>query len=281
MPTIMYRITDPAFCEFVFHCMQNVSKDVLLELSPAELRWFDSKIKMRRFADKETLEKRLLLLARMGVSYTVVLAADKSKASTILEKTIPDTFRIVKDRAALIKQMHKDDVFVFGSREVSMITHMAAQNSHAEVYILDPVYAEMSRKVNDAIVRSEYINKDIKEAIKGFDEIARIAVASILTVETVPGILGINQEQLNMLLVMLPLRGNYVTIDTLCTLLHQTRRTRNGVAKSATNLTKLGYIAAIHDGQTGRKRTTEYTIMEPGINAAVKWLKYMLKQKED
>lgn len=260
--------------------MCSVSKEKLLELSPQEIRLFDTKVKMRRFSDTESLEKRLLLLAKIGVSYTVVLAADRKRAATILEKTVPDTFRVAKDRMALIKEMHNGGMFVFGSREVSMITHMAAQNSHSEIYILNPEYAEMSRKINESIVKTQYKNNEITEAIKGFDEISKIALASLLTVDSTPGIADITDHQLKILLAMLPLRGNYVTIDTLTSLLHETRRTRNGIAKSATVLTRHGYLAKIHE-QKNRKRESEYTIMEEGINVAVRWLKYMLKQKED
>src|SRR3954463_10777120 len=102
-----YTINDPEFSEWVFHCMRLSSADQRRQLSANELKHLQDDDTIRRFAENESLDKRLLLMVRLGYSYSIISYPQPVDIDTVLTP-VPGQYQLANKRAAIIESMIRD-----------------------------------------------------------------------------------------------------------------------------------------------------------------------------
>lgn len=273
MPARYFTINDPEFSEWVFHCMRLSSFDQKKELSANELKYFEKDEDIRRFAENETLDKRIMMLTRLGYSFTILgypQTVDITKTLT----PIPGQYQLANKRTAIIEQMIRDKVFVLSSRDLTIISHMAAQNSHSQVYVLDYSYVKVREKLNN--YRTRPFTEDIRESVKEADELSKILLNALCTKDIFESICGCNEYEMRILLALFANRNTMVSHDRIAELLQEPYRTK-GIAKVCGNLCDKNYIAR-EPGYRGQHRSQNYMIMEAGITAVMNYIKFVVKK---
>ncbi len=277
MPERQYFINDPDFCEFVYNCMATASTEERMNLNVGELTNFKSKSTMRRFADNESTEKRLLLLARIGIQFCVICAPKSYPVTGLLDEVVTQ-YKIVEKRQALTEAMAKKKVFIISSNHVLIAAHMAAQNSHSQVYVLNYDYLRFSQKLSE--IKTEKARPDlIKESMAGFDLLAKISYVVGSSDIIAESICNVTKNELAILLVLYSNRHTFTSDTTIALKLNESIRSQ-GVSKVCTNLEKNGYLVREpgHDRSKARHRNNKYMIISKGIDAVMHYMKFIQKQ---
>lgn len=266
----MYLINSPELSEYVFYVMSTTPQEDKLRLTGKELAYFKDQQTMRRFADNETMEKKLLLLAKLEVPYCLVIG-ERHNVEMVLDEVFTQ-YKYMEKRKALTEAMARKKIFVLSANEVLLGLHMAAQNSHSRVYVLNYDYVKMNQKLLDT--GNTTVNHDVQDAKNGFDILSRATLLTILKHDLTQQMFGIGPFHLQVLLVAFPYRNTFISAHKIYEIMDMDPRSR-GVVKTATELEKDGYLKALPGYDQQRNRLKTYTIAEKGINTVMLFLKYI------
>lgn len=274
MPTRTWVVDDPALSEYVFHCMRLLPAEKKKDLNSQELLNFKNEKAMRRFAENESLDKRLLLLSRMGYSYCVVVAPTNENLDDLYKK-VTSQYRSAHSRLDIIKAMSEKKIFVLSSRDTLVMSHMAAQNSHSQVYVLDYAYVHLHDKLKSigGMASRPFVN-EARDGMEGLDDLSKIALLALQGDELIQSICGITKFELRILLAMYPERSKMITRDRVSDLMGESKRA-TGVAKSCGELEKRGYLLREPGYRAGKHRSQVYMIGDKGIDTVLKYLTFL------
>lgn len=272
-----YLINDPAFCEYVFACMKNSGNEERAQLSPLELKHFRNDGAIKLFAENATLEKRLLMLARLGISYNIVLGPDKIDMAGAL-KSVPGQYTVGAKKNAITEQFARDKVFIFGSRDLLVVSHMAAQNSHSYLYTLDRKYITLHERSKSML--GQALIHDIKDAIGGFDFFSQVLMDCLANSEDneIMSICGVDHMQMRVLLALYVNRSTMLSIPAICLKIGRPPQSANKLSHVVTKLQEMGYIEQLPGTQKKLSGGRSYMIMEKGIDAVMNYVKYIVKK---
>ncbi len=266
----LYKINLPEFSQFVYHVMATTPMEVRLKLTSQEIVYFANEASMKRFSDQETLEKKLLLLAKLEVPFCVVVGK-RPQVDSVTDQ-LYNQYKYVQKRKALIEAMAREKVFVFSSNQVLMGLHMAAQNSHSKVYVLNYDYVRMNQKLLKTGLSS--VNTDVNDAMAGFDFLSKAILLASLKLKYAQSMFGVSAFEMTILLCMLPYRNTFVNGNKIYEIMGEDVRKR-GLIKVATAMEKEGFLRQFTGIDENRNRLKSFTIAEKGINTVMEFLKYI------
>lgn len=273
MAARFYRINDPGLSEYCFHVMRLCPPEIRSKLNRIELAHFKDEKTLRRFTESATLDQLLLMLSRIGIGFSIVVAPHEVDMDSIMQGTVSQ-YRAVASRKDIIKAMAEKKVFVVSSRDILVMSHMMAQNSHSQVYTLDYTYVELHDKLDNYRIRP--FKKEVKDAVDGFDDLAKLTLNAITSQDSIQSISGVTEFEMSILLAMYPHRQTMIKNDRISELIGESYRS-TGVAKSAGELEKKGYLFR-EAGFRGKHRSQAYMIGEKGIEAVLNYLKFIAKK---
>lgn len=264
----------------MFHCMKYAPHDKVMALSANELKHFKTDVALRHFAEDRPLEQRLLMLIKLGYQFCVLMSPDDKIPLTeeFLAEMVPSYVSGGERKLKLIDKMIKKNVFCFSSKEIMIAAHMAAQNSHLQVFVIDHDFQGMSGRVFPSRVWDE----NILDAMSGFDMLSNILTHAFTSQKSVKSIANLDEHEMRVLLAMYPLRNNYVTVAKLTSILQQLYR-GDYLKKLCIKMDERGLIHRISekemiDQKRKVKKIHEYTIMDEGINCVLSFMKYIVKK---
>lgn len=281
MSTRTYLFTDPEWCEFVFNVMHTASPEQKALLDFNELKHFKNEATMRQFAENEGLEKRMLMLTRLGISF--VMIAYPTARMQLVEEFIFDTDKQFDKRGLtkqeIVKKMAEGNLFVMSSKDIMMSCLMAAQNSHSLLFILNYAYVKYHQMLSD--LRREPALQDYKDAVAGYDLMAKISLMAMnMDDGMVQSICGVNMYEMRILLSLFPYRNTFVKVDVISLRIGQVLRDRNkGVAKVCNYLLQKEMVMQM-PGWEGKRRKPYFTISEKGMQTVHKYSQYLFNQVE-
>jgi hypothetical protein len=269
-----YCFKDTDFSEFVYHALVTASSEAKANLSTTELSKLNYKHGARRFSDNEGLEKQLFVLTRLGYSFCVLVAHEDAKVQNILSDT-GTQFTEVGKRDQVIKLMHSDRFFAFGSRDIMLLSHMAAQNSHSQAYSLNWSYLKLKDSLSANGV--EITSKTMVEAKKAMAELVSWSLQSLLAKDIIEAICEVDEMQLKILMATFPYRGTYVSAKTIADQAGEQQRSR-AFAQKCNWLQKFDYLERAPGHRRSGKKMLSFTITEKGINTLFTYIRYVSKK---
>jgi len=270
-----YHINDPQFSEYVFHCLRTCSLDEKQKLNPQELAYFKDEKSMRRFADNESLDKRLLMLSRIGMRFAIAIEPIEEKTDKVWDDIITQ-YKYASKRRELTEAMAKQKMFVFSSKELMVGIQMAAQNSHSNIYVLDYDYVELNDNLGN--YRIEAFNTVVRDAQKGVAGLSKILIANMAANKITETIAGVTLTQMQVLLAIFPYADTFISGERATRLMFESDRT-TGILRVLGTLEKEGYVTR-HMGYEGKHRKPQFTIAEKGIRAAMEYMRYIIKHSK-
>jgi hypothetical protein len=255
--------------------MRTCSKEEKLGLNRQELAYFKDEKAMRRFADNESLDKRVLLLTRIGIRFAVILESDKEDTDKEWAAVISQ-YKYASKRREITEAMAKKKMFVFSSRELMVGVQMAAQNSHSNIYVLDYDYVNLRDRLSN--YRIEVFNENMRDAQKGVIGLSKVLLANLTSVSVTQQISGVTEMEMQCLLALFPYSDTFVSGEAVNRLMYESDRT-SGVLRVLSTLEKNGYVTR-HVGYEGKHRKPQFTIAEKGIRAAMDYMRYIVKNSK-
>lgn len=273
MAARFYFVNDPDFSEYVFHCMRLCPPEIKARLNPIELAYFKNEKEIRKFAEDQNLDKRLLMLSRIGMSYCILIGPQEVDLNPMMQGVLTQ-YKSAEARQEVIKAMMENRVFVLSSRDIMVMSHLMAQNSHSQVYQLDKAYVLLHDKLQNYRIRP--FKEEVKDAAEGFDMLAKITLNALCSEESITSITGITEFEMKILLAMYPYRNTMITNDRISEFIGESYRS-TGVAKSCGELEKKGCLIR-EVGYRKKHRSQVYMINEKGIDAVLNYLKFIAKK---
>lgn len=273
MASRFYCINIPAFSEYLYNFMKKTPAERKYDLEPEELRHFRNDESIYRFCHNESLDKRLLMLTRIGGSFCVVVAKEDAEIEPILDE-VPEQYQSAKKRLEIVRQMGEKQVFVISSREELAIAHMAAQNSLTQAYTLNYEFVRLQEKLSH--YRTRPFNEEVKDALKGMDDLSKIVLQAMSPEKTIQSLTGCTEFEMKIMVAMYPHRNTMITNDRISELIGETHRS-TGVAKSCGELEKKNMLIRENPGKKKKVRSQVYMLSEQGINKTLQYLKYIAK----
>lgn len=202
-----YRIDDPFFVEFVYHCIATAKREQLIRV-PFDLDKFTkTPSAIKAFAEKASLEQRLVMLSRLGVEWKLWLAP----MAEMNKQVIIETLQNYKEEARLesVNKMIGDKHFVFGDRDVMTILGMMAQNCHSETYRINRDYSLLAEQVVEGETKLSNV-ESVKSLLEDHKLLLRFSLNVLLSQDYIDGQTSFDAEDIMVLQFLLLHKNTFV-----------------------------------------------------------------------
>lgn len=199
-----YRIDDPFFSEYVFHVITTAKREQLNRV-PFDLDKFTrSTTAAKAFAEKASLEQRLVMLSRLGIEWKLWVAPLPEMNKKIIIETLEKYKE--ENRLESVNKMIGDKHFVFGDRDIMTILGMMAQNCHSETYRINREYSRLCQEIIDEETKLSTV-ESMKSLIEDNKLLTRFCLNVLLNQDYVDGQTAFDAEDI-MVLNFLSLHRN-------------------------------------------------------------------------
>lgn len=255
-----FRINDPWFNEFVYDCIDQATPEQRSRLPYQLIKYVHTPGKRKHFAEHALLEKKLEMLARLGISWSIRLTP--SDNMSIKEEIIEtyDNFRNGKRRAD-IEKMIKEKKFIFCDRDVMAVIGVMAQNCHSQTYMLNRDYGLLAKSAVNA--SQLHTSDQIKPLQDDFKIIVRLLLSNLMNQTFIDGLVGYQTEQIIILLYLYAFHGTYVEEKTIVSYF-------NGICK-ARSLQVTLYLLLKSNQVIRLPGTKQYSIAPLGAQVVIEY----------
>ncbi len=207
-----YRIDDPYFSEFVFHCITTASRQSKLRV-PFDLdKFVKTQSAAKGFAEKASLEQRLVMLSRLGINWKIWLAPQDGMDKKIMVETLEKYKE--DNRLESVNKMIGEKHFVFGDRDLMIILGMMSQNCHSETYRVNREYSKMAREIIDGEERMANVDL-MKSSFEDYRILLRFCFAALMNQDFFDGECSFSQKDIMILQFLMLNRNGFVEMGTM------------------------------------------------------------------
>lgn len=265
---VAYTVSTSGFAEYVYYSMRRANPNDLSALDFEDMKPFKSSHAMMKFALKETMERRLDLLMKLGKTFTVMIYADPIDMKYLSQGFgTPIEYEYMAE--SMLDLLRKGDHFVFGSRQMVQLTEMAAAFASGSNYILDLDFHKISEITNPA--RYDRTDIDEADAEQAYTELANLVTHATSALLNADSFSGLSILQMRVLLIHYAHKHRYVLPETVIGMIGGLDSSA-GITRSATMLVKQGLLVRMMPEKGG---TTENAAMitDKGIKLSMQFLK--------
>lgn len=272
MPKKKYRLNDPFFNEFIFHCIMTAPHDLKNKLPLELLRVTTTPEKAKGFAERASLEKKMEMYSRLGGAVSITFHPpdylSKEKLHEILDGYLNDPDYRDKQTTEMINA----NVFVITDREIMAIHSLMAMNCHSETYSLNRDYAIIAaqvtseKKFNNKLTDIEHI----KSVMEDHKLLCKFMLYNLLHQNFADSLAGYNVRELMILIYLFLNRNKYVQMEQVQKFFQNTY-SDNIVARTCYRLCESGHINQF-------THTWKYTISGTGIQVIAGYVNRILNQ---
>jgi len=202
-------IGDKVIDELAFDTLFQLSQpDKLHLLSPSELRAAKSAKPARHYASQMSLDEKMRLFAKIGISFSLVIHNSDWKLKKFFEKYKELT------KGQQLAEASKTRLVVCNDRVIVNFLNMMASLTHSDTYLLNMDFHRVGHFVNtwkEAIPDSN----NLAEALEYAKMINKMALVQNMAMKTVKGITDLGDLDLNILMHLYDAGAKYVTRLTL------------------------------------------------------------------
>lgn len=264
---------DPFFSEYVYHCIATASPDQINKLPTQLLTHTHNKLRIKRFADKASMEQKIEMLSRLGVDCAFFF----STPEFLSIESIKQAYANYKEnnRVKDVNQMIQQRMFVFASRDVMAILGVMAMNCHAETYRINREYSTLAA----AIVNAKDIDKQVKDieltksSILDHKLIATLLLNNLEQQDFVSGMTAYKARELKVLLYLYVRRKSH---DSYTSLEAVQKRFATQYDKARIRMTLNQLNKALHIDKFPNKN--QYVISATGIQLLVSYIARLVNQ---
>jgi len=202
-------IADNIVNELAFETLFHLSQpDKAHLLSAKELRATKTATTARTYAGQMTMDEKMMLFAKIGITYTVVIHNTDWRLKKFFEKYKELT------KGQQLNEACKERLIVVNDRTVVNFLNMMASLTHSDGYLLNMDFHRVGHFVNtwkDAIPDAD----SIAEALEYAKMINKLALVQNMAMKTVRGVTDIGDLDLNILMYLYDAGARYVPRPTI------------------------------------------------------------------
>ena len=202
-------VADNIINELAFDVLFHLSQPNKIGLLTArEIRAVKTAKKAKHFANQMTLDEKLILFAKIGISYSLIIHGTDWK--------MKDWYAKVKDmtKGKQVEEASKIKLVVVNDRNVVNFLNVTANLTHSDTYLLNMDFHRVGYFVNtwkDATPDAD----SIAEALDYAKIINKFALVQNMAMKSIRGGTDIGDLDLNLLLYFYDLGQRYVSRETI------------------------------------------------------------------
>jgi hypothetical protein len=156
-------IADPFFNEYVYHCIVSSSAELRNKLPTSLLQHTHTQEKIKRFADKASLEQKIEMLSRLGVSFAMFF----STPEYLMKEELVQAYKNHKSdkNYNTVNDMIQKRQFVFTSRDVMAVLGIMGQNCHSNTYMINRDYSRIATEIQNFQTDKKVKDVDIIKSV--------------------------------------------------------------------------------------------------------------------
>jgi len=201
-------ISDAIVNELAFDTLFQLSQpDKSHLLSPPELRSAKTAKSARHYVGQMSLDEKMMLFAKIGISYSLVIHNTDWKLKKFFEKYKELT------KGQQLSEASKTKLIICNDRTVTDFLNMMATLTHSDGYLLNMDFHRVGHFVNtwkEAVPDAD----NIKEALEYAKIINKLALVQNMAMKSIRGVTDIGDLDLNVLMHLYD-AGKYVTRGVL------------------------------------------------------------------
>lgn len=269
------HVYSQALNEYSFRKLYSITKDQKESLTENELKFFQSEYTLQKFCKESTLDYRLHILSKVGLSWTLRIEEDPHTAD-MLEFSAKDQGQYPQKRVDVIEATSREGVCVISSRDVMLLSHMLAQNCTTHVYSVSEFSKLMVQQMKDLKQLTTWDSE--LDAVTGAHEtFNNVLLEQFNAIEYAKEALGLDETDIRILAALYKRRNATIKMNDIATLARAKGR-KMYFRKNMQKLLDQGM--AICDAKDVKKlwaNSTFFMITTKGIGKLLEFEKYVHK----
>lgn len=261
-------LQDPLFNEFVFDVIVHSTAKERTKLSNKEKRNLRSATTTKHFVNKTTIDEKLILLQKLGVSYAVVIQRVKTLMPHQLKKMYKDHKSELTEET--ISDLLQTKLFVMTDKRVSYFLNLMDAACHSETYMLNRDFYLIGNEMNykDSPYPS---NIEINEGLQHQRVINKFLLSGFNALRDVQGNTKIGDLDLKILMYLFLKKDRYMYRTDL----NKYFRYQYKMTILAAALKRL-QIAAHIDASPHFDKVPSYMITSTGIDVVLSFIRKVM-----
>lgn len=201
----------PIFNDFIYTILYNATAEDKQGLSGRYLTALKDSKQAARFIETATREEKEYLLAHFGFQFLYVICPEKIAATKL-----KDFIKEQQEKGYSVADLRKEGFYVHTDREVIHLLGLAAKAIHNPNYYLNLEINRQGYHVKKWS-RQSLVKEDqaTKEVMDNDNVLMRTLLSSSITMNYQPGVTGISETELQILLYLYINRQKYISIEDL------------------------------------------------------------------
>lgn len=129
------HVDSAAFKAYAYKKLKKITPEQKETLLPDELRYFRNDSTLQKFCKEERIDYLAMILAKVGIDWTWRFHENENDADMVEFNSV-DQFKYPHKRLDVTEATARNGVCIISSRDVAVLSHMAAQNCATHVYSL-------------------------------------------------------------------------------------------------------------------------------------------------
>lgn len=213
MPNKRIVVNSPILNEVVFDYLYNLTPEQKLKFSPKELRAVKSAKKAREYAEKLTIDEKLLLLAKVGVKFAFVLHSSERFMQREIKERHDRYKEMSKDK--LVQELSDERVVVLTDKVLTNFLTVMGDLTHSDVYLLNLDFHKVGRSINQWKPNTPPNSPMMSELLEYAALINRLSLNVAIEVKRIKGVSEIADLDILLLMYFYENQKKYVTRGTI------------------------------------------------------------------
>lgn len=270
------HIYSTALNDSTFRALKNITPDQKENLTVNELKFFSSDDTLYNLCRETTLDYRLYLLAKVGVSWTFRIERNAFEAD-LLEFNTQEQYDYPQKRVDVTEAASRSGTCVISSREVMFLSHMLAQNCTTGIYSISEASQILSAKVKN-VRHLKGFDHEVQKAQEGYDTFNDIILEQLNSLDYAKETLGLDENDIRILSALYKKRSSALKMNEIAQLTKSVGR-KMYFRKNMQKMLDAGYVYC--DSKDLAKRwanSTYFMITTYGLNKIMTYQKFIMKQ---
>lgn len=264
-------IRNPALNEYVFTLLFELTPEQKKKLSRPFLKIAMSEIRSKNFSENSTLDEKVRLLTELGVGFSLVFMQDDLQSMNQLKIILK---KYEEQRvASASKQLADVGIFVSSDKQVKHFLGLMADTISHRSYFLNLEYNRVGFHIEGwTKERGGNEKKEFEDTVRNSELIVKTFLNTIMNLQMVDSIVGVNEHQMKVLLYLYGYRHTYISKERMDDYFDGNMQKRTVTS----SLKRLYLNNFIKKGWDISKK--EYTITGTGIEIVNTFVQRVLKQ---
>lgn len=200
-------INDPLISEFLFDVIWAATQKDKAKLSERQLRNITTVKRAKRYSSYTTLDEKLIMLSKLGVSFALTVFRTKTHSPKQL-KELFEKYKANLDEDA-VTDVLKSGLALTTDREIQCFSNLLGALCHSDTYMLNRDFYKAGLHAQRWKDTPHPTTENVREAMADFEVVNKMFLKFSLFLKHIKGVTNIGDVDFNILMFLFTKRNTY------------------------------------------------------------------------